>query len=58
VAADFDGDGTFAPAVGSNIGAGSGGLAVADLNGDGALDLAVPNHEGGEVNVLLNRHSK
>jgi hypothetical protein len=52
------GDGTFEPAVGSNIGTGSRTPAVADLNGDGALDFVVPNYEGGEVTVLLNRCAK
>jgi hypothetical protein len=28
---------------------------VADLKGDGAPDLVVPNYWGGEVSVLLNR---
>jgi hypothetical protein len=48
-------DGTFKPALSSNIGVISDSLATADLNGDGTLDLAVPNNWGGEVSVLLNR---
>ena len=30
-------------------------LALADLNGDGHLDLVVANHESGDVSVLLGR---
>jgi hypothetical protein len=48
------GDGTFAPAknyptfVGLNL-----GLAVADFNGDGKLDIAVPNGSNGTISLLL-----
>jgi FG-GAP-like repeat/IPT/TIG domain len=50
-----NGDGTFAPAPGSPITVGNfpGFLVAADLNGDGKLDLAVPNFISGNVTILL-----
>jgi len=58
-----NGDGTFQPALTfSSGGVGAGVVAVADMNGDGRLDLAVtnrcfnsnPNCSHGSVGVLLN----
>jgi len=50
-----NGDGTFAPSAGSPYAAGPGasGLAAADFNGDGKLDLAVVNTIDGTVSILL-----
>jgi hypothetical protein len=50
-----NGDGTFTTGDSSSIGQASDVPALADLTGDGAPDLVVPNYEGGEVSVLLNR---
>lgn len=50
------GDGTFAAAIpiAANIPLGSGYMASADFNGDGLLDLAIPNQDvNGTVVVLL-----
>jgi FG-GAP-like repeat len=41
------------PGVRFTAGKGPGSLALADLNGDGRLDLVVANAEGGDVTVLL-----
>jgi Bacterial Ig-like domain (group 3)/FG-GAP-like repeat/FG-GAP repeat len=51
-----NGDGTFqAPVNVPTNGISSGGIAAADLNGDGKPDLAVSNYEGaGTVSVVLN----
>jgi len=50
-----NGDGTFAPSAGSPYPArpGPSGLAVADFNGDGKLDLVVVNSSDGTVSILL-----
>jgi len=50
-----NGDGTFAPASGSPITAGSGPytIAVADLDGDGNLDLAIANDEVYSVVTMM-----
>jgi hypothetical protein len=52
-----NGDGTFTPSAGSPypVGPGASGLAVADFNGDGKLDLAVVNASDGTgtVSILL-----
>jgi hypothetical protein len=50
-----NGDGTFTPAPGSPapIGSGQNAMVVADLNGDGKLDVAVTNYESNSVSVLL-----
>jgi hypothetical protein len=50
-----NGDGTFTPGADSSIGQDTDFFAVADLNGDGAPDLLVPNYGGGEISVLLNQ---
>ena len=47
------GDGTFAPPVDTTVG--SPGVAVGDLDGDGAADLAVNDVLAGTVTVLLSR---
>jgi hypothetical protein len=46
------GDGTFQDAVNYGVGASPQGIALADLDGDGNLDLVTPNF-GGTVSVLL-----
>ena len=54
-----DGRGGFGPAPGSPVAAFAGirahnhGLAVADVNGDGALDLTLGHQETGQIAVLL-----
>jgi hypothetical protein len=50
-----DGRGGFTPAPGSPIAAGESpnDIAIADLNGDGKLDLALANHEHKQITVLL-----
>jgi hypothetical protein len=49
------GDGTFFPAVQRLVGAGPIAIAVADLNGDGNLDLAVANSLNLNLSILLGR---
>jgi hypothetical protein len=46
-------DGTFQPAVNFATGANPYALAVADLNGDGRLDIATANQRSNTVSVLL-----
>jgi hypothetical protein len=50
-----NGDGKFHPAPSSpvNVGAGPTAVAMADLNGDGNLDLAVANSTDDKVTILL-----
>jgi hypothetical protein len=50
-----NGDGTFTPAPGSPVAVGNCpyGVAVADFNGDGKLDLAVANSNDNTVSILL-----
>jgi hypothetical protein len=50
-----NGDGTFTTGSATNIGQGSQFFVAADLNGDQAPDLVIPNYWGGEVSVLLNQ---
>ncbi|MEQ8317846.1 MAG: FG-GAP-like repeat-containing protein [Phycisphaerales bacterium] len=50
-----NGDGTFAPRTNYLVGAAPASVAMGDLNGDGALDLATANSNGDSVSVLLNR---
>ncbi len=50
-----DGRGGFTPAPGSPLTAGElpNDIAIADLNGDGKLDLVVPNHETNQVAIFV-----
>jgi hypothetical protein len=50
-----NGNGTFAPAVNYPTGIVAASITVADLNGDGRLDLAVANENSDDVSVLLGR---
>jgi hypothetical protein len=50
-----NGDGTFQPCVLYPAGSTPQSLAVADLNGDGILDLAVGNFGSGNVSILLGK---
>lgn len=47
------GDGTFQPDTDYPVGNGPVSVAVADLNGDGALDLAVANDTSSSVSILF-----
>src|SRR5262249_8985171 len=46
------GGGTFATPANYSVGTNPEGLAIADLNGDGKLDIAVANASSGTVSVL------
>jgi hypothetical protein len=48
-----NGDGTFQTPVAYNVGTGPSAVVVADLNGDGLLDVATANTGGNSVSVLL-----
>jgi len=48
-----NGDGTFKPEVTYPSGAGGAELVVADINGDGKLDVAVANNALGNLSILL-----
>jgi hypothetical protein len=48
-----NGDGTFGPKSDFGTGTSPGSVAIADLNGDGSLDLAVANGSSNTVSVLL-----
>jgi hypothetical protein len=50
-----NGDGTFRSAVDYPVGISPNSVAVADLNGDGNLDLVVSNHQSNNISVLLGR---
>lgn len=49
------GDGTFKPTVNYPVGGGPAGLAIADFNGDGKLDIAVANTGSATVSLLYGR---
>jgi hypothetical protein len=49
------GDGTFAPPVAHAVGPYPYSLALADVNGDGKLDIATGNSEDDTVSVLFNQ---
>lgn len=49
-----NGDGTFQPLIGANVGGGAQDAVVADFNGDGRLDVAVAS---GNLVVLMNNGS-
>lgn len=51
---DGTGDGTFAEPTGYDAGNDPQTVAIGDLNGDGANDLAVSNQSSDDVSVLLN----
>jgi len=46
---------SFAPRVEFPCGPHAARMALGDLNGDGKLDVAVPNEDEGTVSVLINR---
>jgi hypothetical protein len=48
------GDGTFGPAIEHAAGVNPVSVTAADLNGDGALDLAVADEGLGKITVWLN----
>ncbi len=48
-----NGDGTFTPGKSYTIGDGPQSVAVADLNGDGNLDLAIADALSGSIDILL-----
>jgi hypothetical protein len=49
------GDGTFAQAVDYPVESGPSGIAIADMNADSHLDLAVTNDFSGSVSILLSQ---
>jgi hypothetical protein len=49
------GDGSFKPAVTYPVGDGPAGVAIADFNGDGKLDIAVANTASATVSLLYGR---
>jgi hypothetical protein len=49
-----DGRGGFGPPTTLNVGSGPSDIALADVNGDGALDILVTNQLSGDVSVLFN----
>jgi hypothetical protein len=49
------GDGTFKPTVHYRVGAGPAGIAIADFNGDGKLDIAVANTRSATVSLLYGK---
>ncbi|APR80621.1 Putative aggregation factor core protein MAFp3, isoform C [Minicystis rosea] len=50
-----EGDGSFAEVRAYGVGASPHALAVADLDGDGQLDLAIPSADENHVGILLNQ---
>ena len=53
-----DGRGAFKPAASMPVGPGAWRLAVADLNGDGAIDVVTSNSESNSVSVLLGKPAR
>ena len=49
------GNGTFRPVVNYPVGAGPTGVAIADFNGDGKLDIAVANTASSDVSLLYGK---
>src|SRR6185436_20536844 len=47
--------GSFAQAVDYSVESGPSGVAIADMNADGWLDLAVTNHFSSSVSILLSQ---
>ena len=50
-----NGDGTFQSAVNYSVGAGPAGVALADLTGNGNMDIAVANVGDGTASILMNK---
>ena len=50
-----DGRGVFRPAASIPVGPGAWRMAMADLNGDGAVDVVTSNSEGNNLSVLLGK---
>src|SRR5437660_8869704 len=54
VATSFAQTVSFSPATNFAVGSRPHSVVIGDLNGDGKLDLAVPNHGSNSVSILLN----
>jgi VCBS repeat protein len=53
-----DGRGALKPAASIPVGPGAWRLAVADLNGDGAIDIVTSNLESNSLSVLLGKPAR
>src|SRR5205814_1707975 len=51
-----NGNGTFQAKTDYTVGSGPYGVVIADLNGDGAVDLAVSNYTSNSISVLLGQN--